>query len=93
MTIIEPHIPVNDFVRWEGEITRTIETKTKHQKKSILELIIMIVSITIEGSFELVLEVYTPFLMLATFFITAIPFWCNDIITRAIERVHMSSED
>lgn len=84
---------ISDTVGWEGDITQTTTSTKKSQKRSIVELIIMIVSITIAGSFKLELEGHTPFVMLIVFFLSAIISWWDDIITKTKERVHMSSKE
>jgi hypothetical protein len=90
--IVESHISVGDTVSWEGEITQTTIIETNYPKRRIIALIIMVVSITLAGIFKLEDEGYTPFVMLATFFLTSIPFFWKDFMKQK-QRVHKSSED
>jgi hypothetical protein len=90
--ILEPHIPVGDTVRWKGEITETTIIETNYPKRRIIALIIMVASVTLAGIFKLEYEGYTPFVMLATFFLTSIPFFWKDFMKQK-QRVHKSSEN
>lgn len=66
--------------QWVLEGTRDIEIPVRHEKRNRGYLIIMLVSVILSGSFEFVEKSIAPFVMLAVFFISSIPFFVLDIM-------------
>lgn len=76
-------IGLSDSATWRIDGHRDIEVSVRHEKKYRVFLIILIVSVTLSGSFAYDDSWITPFVMLAVFFLGGAGFfWPNIMLHR-----------
>ena len=76
----ESLIVVTDTVDWVQEGHRDIEVPVRHEKRNRVYLIILIISVTLSGSFPYKDEWVTPFVMMAVFILGSVGFFWPDIM-------------
>jgi len=78
VVVIEPPIGITDTVDYVQEGHRDIVVPARHEKRSRVYLIILIISVTLSGSFPYRDEWVTPFVMMAVFLLGSAGFFWPD---------------